>query len=126
MLSAAVVVDRAVWVPWVNVKTWSQATPAQSSGYLTQYKICRYVSNRSQPGWSLCWLSERYSVLTHQIQNAFGRAHDNLQDAIVQSALSVKTISSDFEVKLTTKESTLRYVAAAMGMAGGLVSRALI
>jgi len=65
-------------------------------------------------------------VLTHQIQNAFGRAHDNLQDAIVQSALSVKTISSDFEVKLTTKESTLRYVAAAMGMAGGLVSRALI
>lgn len=45
----------------------------------------------------------------------------NLQDNVIQSSLSVSSIASDFKVTITPNDQTLRYVAAAFGIAGGLV-----
>lgn len=59
--------------------------------------------------------------LTFQTQGSFERAHENLQDSVIDSSLTVTSIASDFQVTLTTEEQTLRYVAAAFGIAGGLV-----
>ncbi|KAK3703000.1 hypothetical protein LTR37_014730 [Vermiconidia calcicola] len=56
-----------------------------------------------------------------KMQDNFERAHENLQDSIIDSSLSVSGIASDFKITFTSDERTLRYVAAAFGIAGGLV-----
>jgi hypothetical protein len=54
-------------------------------------------------------------------QDTFHRAHENLQDEVIENALRVSTIASDFEVQLPADSQILRYVAAAFSIAGGLV-----
>ncbi|KAK5172373.1 uncharacterized protein LTR77_004012 [Saxophila tyrrhenica] len=52
---------------------------------------------------------------------AFERAHENLQDSIIDSSLSVSGIASDFKIDFASDDKILRYVAAAFGMAGGMI-----
>jgi hypothetical protein len=55
------------------------------------------------------------------LQDAFERAHENLQDSVIDSSLTVSGIASDFAITFQSDQEILRYVAAAFGMAGGLV-----
>lgn len=49
------------------------------------------------------------------------RAHENLQDSVIESSLTVTSIASDFKITMMTDDRILRYVAAAFGIAGGMV-----
>jgi len=40
----------------------------------------------------------------------FERAHENLQDSVIDAGLSVSQIAADFEVKMQTDQEILRWV----------------
>jgi len=66
-------------------------------------------------------LADHLVVANATLQDTMIHAHENLQDSVIDSSLSISGINSDFQIKLTQTDQTLRYVAAAFGMAGGLV-----
>lgn len=55
------------------------------------------------------------------LKDAFERAHENLQDSVIDSSLTVSTIASDFKITFQSNQEILRYIAAAFTMASGLI-----